>query len=206
MTISRYLLPGIWSNHHHILGRAVTPPFLLQASQTAHARKCQRAARALSLRKTWGFPGQFIQINQGVKGNTTPQGRRLRYHTPEQVSNQEPPDSRPCVLTTTLFGPGPSSASLPAAARPPPAAPCPKAANPPRHPANNSPRGTQQIILKACAGPLRHPARKRRSVHRPAPPRHGKSPPAPPPPGLPHAVPVRCPAAVPASRRRPRAG
>ena len=31
----------------------------------------------------------------------TPQGRRLGYHTPEQVSNQEPPDSRPCVLTTT---------------------------------------------------------------------------------------------------------
>ena len=28
----------------------------------------------------------------------TPQGRRLGYHTPEQVSNQEPPDSRPCVL------------------------------------------------------------------------------------------------------------
>ena len=25
----------------------------------------------------------------------TPQGRRLGYYTPEQVSNQEPPDSRP---------------------------------------------------------------------------------------------------------------
>ena len=36
----------------------------------------------------------------------TPQGRRLGYHTPEQVSNQEPPDSRPCVLTTTLLGGG----------------------------------------------------------------------------------------------------
>ena len=35
----------------------------------------------------------------------TPQGRRLGYHTPEQVSNQEPPDSRPCVLTITLLGP-----------------------------------------------------------------------------------------------------
>ena len=34
----------------------------------------------------------------------TPQGRRLGYHTPEQVSNQEPPDSRLCVLTTTLLG------------------------------------------------------------------------------------------------------
>ena len=34
----------------------------------------------------------------------TPQGRRLGYHTPEQVSNPEPPDSRPCVLTTTLLG------------------------------------------------------------------------------------------------------
>ena len=35
---------------------------------------------------------------------TTLQGRRLGYHTTEQVSNQEPPDSRPCVLTTTLSG------------------------------------------------------------------------------------------------------
>ena len=34
----------------------------------------------------------------------TPPGRRLGYHTPEQVSNQEPPDSRPCALTTTLLG------------------------------------------------------------------------------------------------------
>ena len=34
----------------------------------------------------------------------TPQGRRLGYHTPEQVSNQEPLDARPCVLTTTLLG------------------------------------------------------------------------------------------------------
>ena len=34
----------------------------------------------------------------------TPQGRRLGYHTPKQVSKQEPPDSRPCVLTTTLLG------------------------------------------------------------------------------------------------------
>ena len=34
----------------------------------------------------------------------TPQGRRLGYHTSEQVSNQEPPDSRPGVLTTTLLG------------------------------------------------------------------------------------------------------
>ena len=34
----------------------------------------------------------------------TPQGRRLGYHAPEQVSNQEPPDPRPSVLTTTLLG------------------------------------------------------------------------------------------------------
>ena len=34
----------------------------------------------------------------------TPQGRRLGYHAREQVSNQEPPDSRPGVLTTTLLG------------------------------------------------------------------------------------------------------
>ena len=30
----------------------------------------------------------------------TPQGRRLGYHAPEQVSNQEPLDYRPCVSTT----------------------------------------------------------------------------------------------------------
>ena len=34
----------------------------------------------------------------------TPQGRSLGYHTPEQVSNQEPPDSGPGVLTTMLLG------------------------------------------------------------------------------------------------------
>ena len=34
----------------------------------------------------------------------TPQGRYLGYHTLEQVSNQEAPDSRPCMLTTTLLG------------------------------------------------------------------------------------------------------
>ena len=33
-----------------------------------------------------------------------PQGRRLGYHTPEQVSNQEPPYSRPGVFTTALLG------------------------------------------------------------------------------------------------------
>ena len=36
----------------------------------------------------------------------TPQGRRLGYHTPEQGSNQEPPDSRLGVLTTMLLGGG----------------------------------------------------------------------------------------------------
>ena len=46
---------------------------------------------------TWGFPGQFIKSTKVFM--TTPQERRLGYHTPEQVSNQEPPDSRPCVLT-----------------------------------------------------------------------------------------------------------
>ena len=41
--------------------------------------------------KTWGFPSQFNQIEQGVNGNTTraPSG----YHTPELVSNPEPLDS-----------------------------------------------------------------------------------------------------------------
>ena len=34
----------------------------------------------------------------------TPHGRRLGYHTPEQVSNPESLDSRPCELTTTLLG------------------------------------------------------------------------------------------------------
>ena len=51
--------------------------------------------------KTWGFPSQFIKSTKVLMA--TPQGRRLGYHTPEQVSNQEPPDSRPGVLTTTLL-------------------------------------------------------------------------------------------------------
>ena len=52
-------------------------------------------------KKTWGFRRQFTEINQGVNGHTTkpPPG----YHTPEQVSNPEPMDSRPCILTTTLL-------------------------------------------------------------------------------------------------------
>ena len=51
-------------------------------------------------KKTWGFPSQFIRSTKVFMA--TPQGRRLGYHTPEQVSNQGPPDSRPGVLTTTL--------------------------------------------------------------------------------------------------------
>ena len=49
-----------------------------------------------------GFPSQFIKSTKVLMA--TPQGRHLGYHTPKQVSNQEPPDSRPCVLTTTLLG------------------------------------------------------------------------------------------------------
>ena len=41
--------------------------------------------------KTWGFPSQFIESTKVLMA--TPQGRRLGYHMPEQVSNQEPPDS-----------------------------------------------------------------------------------------------------------------
>ena len=33
-----------------------------------------------------------------------PQGHLLGYHTPKQVSNLEPPDSQPCILTTMLLG------------------------------------------------------------------------------------------------------
>ena len=43
-----------------------------------------------------------------------PQGRRPGHHTPnlrpKQVSNPEPPDSRPCVLTATPLGGGRRSA------------------------------------------------------------------------------------------------
>ena len=51
---------------------------------------------------TCGFPSQCIKSTKVL--TATPQGRHLGYHTPEQVSNQEPPDSRSCVLTTTLLG------------------------------------------------------------------------------------------------------
>jgi hypothetical protein len=74
-------------------------------------------------RKTWGFPSQYINQPRGY-GHTTratvmatlqerrlwPKGLWPHYKsdawgiTPERVSNQEPPDSRPCVQTTTLLG------------------------------------------------------------------------------------------------------
>ena len=38
----------------------------------------------------WGFRSQFIKSTKVLMA--TPQGRYLGYHTPEQVSNQEPPD------------------------------------------------------------------------------------------------------------------
>ena len=40
-------------------------------------------------------PANVFQSTKGLMA--TPQGRRLGYRTPEQVSNPEPPDSRPCV-------------------------------------------------------------------------------------------------------------
>ena len=51
---------------------------------------------------TWDFPSQFIKSTKVLMA--TSQGRRLGYHTTEQVSNPEPPDSRLCVLTTTRLG------------------------------------------------------------------------------------------------------
>ena len=54
-------------------------------------------------KKTWGFPSRFT-IKSSKVLMATPQGRRLGYHTPEQDSSKEPPDSRPCILTTTLLG------------------------------------------------------------------------------------------------------
>ena len=47
-------------------------------------------------------PANLFKSAKALKA--TPQGRRLGYHAPEQVANQEPPDSRPGVLTTTLRG------------------------------------------------------------------------------------------------------
>ena len=49
-------------------------------------------------------PANLFKSTEVLKA--TPQGRRLGYHAPEQVSNQEPPDSRLSVLTTTLLGGG----------------------------------------------------------------------------------------------------
>ena len=61
---------------------------------------------------TWGFPSQFIRSTNLKVLMATPQERRLGYHTPKQVSNQEPQDTRPCVLTATLLG-GVSMTSYP---------------------------------------------------------------------------------------------
>ena len=72
------------------------------ARQPRFLRARIEGAGAPARRRTWGFPDPFDQINQGVNGHATraPPG----YHTPEQVSNPEPLDSLPCVLTTTLLG------------------------------------------------------------------------------------------------------
>ena len=47
-------------------------------------------------------PAKIIESTKVLMA--TPQGCRLGYRTPEQVSNPEPLDSRICVLTTTLGG------------------------------------------------------------------------------------------------------
>ena len=62
------------------------------------------APAAAVARRTLRIPRPIHHINQGVNGRTAraPPG----YHTAEQVSNPEPLDSRPCVLTTTLLGGG----------------------------------------------------------------------------------------------------
>ena len=62
------------------------------------ARACSKKLKSL------GFPSQFTKSTKVLMATT--QGRRLGYHTPEQVLIQEPPDSRRCVLTTALLGGG----------------------------------------------------------------------------------------------------
>ena len=42
----------------------------------------------------------YFDPNKVFKLMAKPKGRRPGYHTTEQVSNPQPPDSRPCVLTT----------------------------------------------------------------------------------------------------------
>ena len=66
-------------------------------SETLFIGQPSRLQRTAVAKKNLGFPHK---------------GRRLGYHIPEQVSNQEPPDSRPCVLTTTLLGGGRETAVL----------------------------------------------------------------------------------------------
>ena len=77
-------------------------------------RRSESGPRGGREKKSWGFPSQFIKSTKVLimMATVTPQGRRLRsgYHTPEQVTSLEPdsetsgPDSRPCVLITTLLG------------------------------------------------------------------------------------------------------
>ena len=104
----------------------------------------------------------------------TPQGRRLRYRTPGQVSSQEPPDARHCVLTATLLGGKPCAApARPAACRAPPpgggGGSCPRPAPGacPARPRDSSParQGTPQGIRGPALPALRPlPAALRRGV------------------------------------------
>ena len=63
-----------------------------------------RPAGYLAFFKTSGTPANLFKLSKVLMA--TPQERHLGYHRPEQVSNpsQEPPDSRPCVLTNTPLG------------------------------------------------------------------------------------------------------
>ena len=66
-------------------------------------------AAALAVKNAWGFPCQFIKSTKVLVARTYHKGAAwgtTQWHTPEQVSNQEPPDSRPGVSTTTLLGGG----------------------------------------------------------------------------------------------------
>ena len=56
---------------------------------TKALRECER--RFVMKKKTLGFPSQLFKSTKVLMA--TAQGRHLGYHTPEQVSNQEPRDS-----------------------------------------------------------------------------------------------------------------
>jgi hypothetical protein len=84
---------GFYVDNLYLIAR-----FAIASLMKASSSSCDTLRNTL---KTWGFPSQFFNQPRGL----WPHYKSAAWGiTPERVSNPEPPDSRPCILTTTLLG------------------------------------------------------------------------------------------------------